>query len=180
MEIIPGRIDHIPACLEIARSVALQDGSSAQHGFLLSGGTDESYRELFDDAIVRLAVLDGEVAGFLSVTDKSSSHFQELITALATVQWQSPLNLGRPDLFYIDKIAVHPKYHRRGVAKALYAQVFGEFSDAHFFTALVEKPLRNEASEHFHLKLDFKRIGTFAAADCFGFDQYQSGIYSRD
>ena len=116
MKIVVGELQHIPGCLEIAGKIALRDETSELQGFLLSGGSEEAYADFFRTALVRVALLDEVVAGFLIVLRPESKRFFELIIELSAVEWQSKLELTQPNLLYIEKIAVRPELHGRGIA----------------------------------------------------------------
>jgi phosphinothricin acetyltransferase len=58
-------------------------------------------------------------------------------------------------------VYVEPSFHRRGVGRALYAELLGRLRRAGFHTAVGGVTLPNEGSVRLHESMGFKYVGTF-------------------
>jgi L-amino acid N-acyltransferase YncA len=58
-------------------------------------------------------------------------------------------------------VYVDPRFHRRGVGRALYAELFVRLREAGFHTAVGGITLPNEGSVRLHEAMGFRRVGTF-------------------
>jgi predicted GNAT superfamily acetyltransferase len=67
------------------------------------------------------------------------------------------------DFVYLDRVAIGPAFHRRGLGRALYAEVERLAAEhrpsAHHFTLEVNLRPRNDQSLAFHAELGFVEVG---------------------
>ncbi len=100
----------------------------------------------------RVAVIGGDVAGFL-------------ICLPPEAPYDSPnfgwLKVRYEDFLYIDRVAVSSRYHRRGVARALYRDAASSGGDRYrLLAAEVNTRPRNEGSLRFHASMGFEPVGS--------------------
>ena len=113
---------------------------------------------LADAPYVTVAVLDGEVAGYMIGYMASDAYDGEEFA------W---FRARLPRFLYIDQIAVAPAARRAGVGAHLYAHAVS-FAGAHMAASLVcevnlEPP--NPASLRFHARLGFREVGVLTVSD---------------
>jgi hypothetical protein len=100
----------------------------------------------------RLAECSSRIAGFLLClapeADYDSPNFR----------W---LNERYDGFLYIDRVAVDPSFHRRGIAKALYLDAATTVGDRFRMIACeINIRPKNDASLEFHDRLGFRPVGT--------------------
>jgi predicted GNAT superfamily acetyltransferase len=104
-----------------------------------------------------VAVVDGEVAGFLMALRPGQS-YQSL-----NYRWFSE---HYENFVYIDRIAVAPAYKGRGIGRALYADVESlTATTAPILTCEVNLVPPNAESMAFHTKLGFAEVGQQVTED---------------
>ncbi len=101
----------------------------------------------------RLAECSSRIAGFL-------------LCLAAGADYDSPnfrwLSERYEDFLYIDRVAVAPGFHRRGIARALYGDAAAACSERFRLIACeVNLRPRNDASLAFHERLGFLPVGTW-------------------
>jgi predicted GNAT superfamily acetyltransferase len=104
--------------------------------------------------IALVAEIDDEIAGFCLVLAPGADYDS------MNYRWFSE----RYDSFvYLDRVAIAPRFQRRGVGRSLYAEVERRSRDrdpaAEHFTLEVNLRPRNERSLAFHAELGFIEIG---------------------
>jgi predicted GNAT superfamily acetyltransferase len=105
---------------------------------------------LVDESSMALVVtVDDTVAGFCLVLDPGADY------ASVNYRWFSQ---RYDDFVYLDRVAIAPEYHRRGLGRALYDEVERR-ADAAWFTLEVNLRPRNDASLKFHDRLGFVEVG---------------------
>ena len=163
-----------------ALKARLQLGASGNEsdGFLLASD-ESSIRRLLQHALVLLAVASDEVVGYISGYPRSSSLFRDLLDTPGVFSWEKEDPLSRTDLFYVDALGVVPEWRSSGTALALFRTLRDHSDSNSFLTAVVEKPVTNHRSARVISGFGFRRIGQFNAAECFGWKDYQSGLYLR-
>ena len=100
----------------------------------------------------RLAECRSRIAGFLLClapeADYDSPNFR----------W---LNERYEGFLYIDRVAVDQRFHRKGIAKALYLDAAATVGDRfHMIACEVNLRPRNDASLEFHDRFGFRPVGT--------------------
>lgn len=102
--------------------------------------------------LFRVAILEGQVGGFLVCLDPSAPY------GSPNLRW---LNRHRAGFLYIDRVAVAPACRRQGVATALYRDA-ASWAGSRYGTLACEVNVRplNRASIRFHRRLGFECIGT--------------------
>lgn len=103
-------------------------------------------------AALRVAEIEGEIAGFLLALRPGLDY------ASLNYAWFSA---RYPDFYYIDRVAVAASWRRRGVARALYADIAAraEAVAAPLIACEVNLRPRNEVSLAFHDQQGFIEVG---------------------
>lgn len=103
-------------------------------------------------AALRVAEIDGEIAGFLLAL-RPGLAYSSLNYAWFSARYA--------DFYYIDRVAVAAAWRRRGVARALYADVaaHAEAVAASLIACEVNLRPRNEVSLAFHDQRGFVEVG---------------------
>ena len=86
---------------------------------------------------------------------------------------------GEGEHLYTANIATHADYKRMGYGTRLYEQVLEQNPDKTFMAYGVKAPVHNLATEKFHLKAGFKKVGTFQRDEFDGYKNYQSTLFRR-
>ncbi len=102
-------------------------------------------------AFVRVASIDGRLAGFLIGLRPGTNY------ASVNYQWFCD---NYDDFAYVDRVAVSKWARRRGVAESLYAAFMSSQPDAPVMTCEVNIRPPNEASMLYHKRLGFRQIGS--------------------
>lgn len=103
-------------------------------------------------AYFRVAAAAGRLAGFLICLPPEADY------ASPNFRW---LSARYADFLYIDRIAVAPEFHRRGVAGALYRDAAASASSRYRRLACeVNTRPRNDASLAFHERFGFRAVGS--------------------
>ena len=105
----------------------------------------------------RVAEQQGELAGFLLALGEGEDY------ASPNYRWFAA-RYAR--FLYVDRVVVAPRHRGRGVASALYGDLFalGARSGRQLVTCEYDREPLNEASARFHARLGFREIGTLAHA----------------
>ncbi|HYH68098.1 MAG TPA: GNAT family N-acetyltransferase [Urbifossiella sp.] len=177
MVVVEGGPTHAKACVALAESVAYRDGCDPSQGFLVGPLTPERFAYYLRHGVVRIARDGAGVVGFLIAYKSGSEPFAELSGYNDLTEWAGWHPNLSPDLLYIHQTAVARHARCRGVARTLYSALRTEFPGHDLYAATAEKPVRNEASLAMRARLGFVRVGTFRAAEAYGFKDFESGIY---
>ncbi|ADU32081.1 GNAT family N-acetyltransferase [Evansella cellulosilytica] len=131
----------------------------------MKNGVNEYYVVEFEDK--------GTVVGYIEIAPQIERNILDEVSWKKDVQ-VNPLKTKRYQ--YIEQVATHRDYLGSGVGTFLYRSLL---SSATKPTAafVATKPIKNEASIHFHEKLGFKRIGTYTADTFLHFKNYESILY---
>jgi predicted GNAT superfamily acetyltransferase len=166
-------------CLAIARDVTLAADRSVEQGFLL-GITDETeYLRFLHAHALWVCQQQEAIVGFVIAYPSTSVLYAGMAQRFAQITWEERPLEATERLVYIDKVATRPSQRRQGIARALYEHLFTEFADYGFWAGIAEQPFTNPGSVTFHVRLGFRRIGTFRADAFAGLKGYTSGIYLR-
>ena len=117
--------------------------------------TIEKLGHIADESVITVvAELDGEIAGFCLVLAKGADYDS------VNFIW---FGERYDDFVYLDRVAVDPKFKRRGVGRAMYAEVERLLAErcptATEFTLEVNIEPRNDESLAFHHSLGFIEVG---------------------
>jgi predicted GNAT superfamily acetyltransferase len=117
--------------------------------------TIEGLAHIADQSTVALvAELDDEIAGFCLVLPPGADY------GSSNYRWFSE---RYDDFVYLDRVAVAPRFRRRGVGRGLYAEVERRVRVRHpdhrHFTLEVNLRPRNDRSLAFHAELGFDEVG---------------------
>lgn len=110
-----------------------------------------------------IAEEDKQVAGSITVYDGAKlQQLRQPVFSLLAEKYQrevSPENETEPGEFYIDTIAVHPKYQRKGLGTMLLKFVIGQFvyQEGKKLGLLVDT--RNTKAKNLYRQLGFVRVG---------------------
>jgi uncharacterized protein len=117
--------------------------------------TYERLGEIVDESVVALvAEVDGDIAGFCLVLEPDADYDS------VNFIW---FGERYDDFVYLDRVAVDPVFKRRGVGRAMYAEVERLIAErcptATQFTLEVNIEPRNDESLAFHHDLGFVEVG---------------------
>lgn len=126
-----------------------------------------------------VAVAEGRVIGAVAHYSLSDPRVKAELDLLPQCRWVDGWTMSKLNARYVRPIAVDQKSGRSGVGSALYQELFRRFPGSGVLAAVVEAPISNKASEHFHLKHGFMRVAEYAASEAFGLRGYRSGLYYR-
>jgi predicted GNAT superfamily acetyltransferase len=117
--------------------------------------TPEALAHIADQSLIALvAEVDGAIAGFCQVLAPGADYRS------MNYRWFSE---RYDDFVYLDRIAIAPEFHRRGLGRAMYAEVERLAAErrpgAGHFTLEVNLRPRNEVSLAFHAELGFVEVG---------------------
>jgi predicted GNAT superfamily acetyltransferase len=166
-------------CLAIARDVSLAADRSLEQGFLLGMPDETEYLRFLHADALWVCQQQEAIVGFVIAYPSTSILYQGMAQRFAQITWEDRPLVAAERLVYIDKVATRPNQRRQGIARALYEHLFREFADAGFWAGIAEQPWANFGSVTFHVRLGFRRIGTFRADAFAGLQGYTSGIYFR-
>lgn len=116
--------------------------------------TRDALVRLVDQSVIAIvAAIDGEVGGFCLVVPPGEDY------ASTNYRWFSA---RYDDFVYLDRVAISPKYQRRGVGRALYGEVERLAVEARptatdFLLEVNVRP-RNDTSLAFHQELGFAEV----------------------
>jgi ribosomal protein S18 acetylase RimI-like enzyme len=179
MNIRPAEPRELALCVALNNRCILGESADTITGFLLSPLSIEELAAFSNDGVLRVAVLEGDVVGFILAFKRESKFFTNLLSLMANVEWVDPSIPSISKLMYVYKKAVEPSFRRRGIASCMYKALISEFSEFGLLGATVEKPVSNEPSRLFRERHQYRRVGTFHAAEFEGIQGYQSGIYFK-
>jgi predicted GNAT superfamily acetyltransferase len=166
-------------CLAIARDVSLATDRSLEQGFLLGMPDETEYLGFLRANALWVCQQQETIVGFVIAYPSSSVLSQGMAQRFAQITWEARPLVATERMVYIDKVATRPSQRRQGIARALYEHLFSAFADYGFWAGIAEQPLANPGSVTFHVRLGFRRIGTFRTDAFAGLTGYTSGIYFR-
>jgi hypothetical protein len=119
--------------------------------------TPDALAHIASESVIALVAADddtGEIAGFCLVLEPGAAYDS------GNYQWFGD---RYDDFVYLDRIAISPTYQRRGIGRALYAEVERLAAErrpsADRFTLEVNLRPRNDRSLAFHAELGFVEVG---------------------
>ena len=179
MEIIKPNKQQVDDCYKIVQSLSSERSSSGEKGFMHAHQPREDWLRYEQEGVFYAASDNGQIVGFVIAMPLGGPDTEHLEGARGSVSWTQNGVLAIPNLYFIEKIAVDESRMGKGIGRKLYDYLFSKHPELTFFTALVEKPLPNKASEAFHTRMGFNRVATFVD-DSFGdLEKYQSGVFLR-
>jgi predicted GNAT superfamily acetyltransferase len=136
---------------DLARLYVINEG--AYPG--VASETIEKLGQIADESVITVvAELDGEIAGFCLVLAPDADYDS------VNFIW---FGERYDDFVYLDRVAVDPAFKRRGVGRAMYAEVERLIAErcptATEFTLEVNIEPRNDESLAFHRQLGFVEVG---------------------
>ncbi len=144
--------------LEILNSVLLSNVPSKDNGFLSSNPGRDFYKNLIEKTNFFYVAQDkNDVIGFLIAYPNDLLNQENDIQKFLS-------NNYKEKFVYIFQIAVSPGYQSQGVGQELYKKLFEETKNIKKMIVTSAVPY-NQASEKFHLKLGFKKIGKILRND---------------
>lgn len=159
MQIRKARVSDALQIIRIVETNHIKNLETLEEGFLtIPDATREHYEKLL--AILQfcyVAEIGGKVAGFLLACKAASLKKNEFIDYCQKT-------FGNLDFVYSFQTAVSPDHKRKGIAKALYQELFKDAKGLIIRASTSKKPY-NRASEGLHLGLGFRKTGTFAWPD---------------
>ena len=152
-------LDDLEKILEILDSVLLHNLPSSDNGFLSTNPGAHFYEALIKKTNFFYTAYDkNNLVGFLI------AYPNNLLRPVDDIQKFLINNYKEEDFIYVLQIAVSPKYHMKGVGTALYKKLFEDTKNSKTMVVTSAVPY-NKASEQFHLKLGFKKIGKIMRTD---------------
>lgn len=179
IDIVEPSSAQVDECYAIVQSQPSDRKGASTHGFMHGHQSRSDWDRYLKEKLFFVAVCQEEVRGFVIAVSLGGPDTDHLEGARGSVSWEQEGVLEIPNLYFVEKIAVLPAAHGQGIGRAVYEHLFSVHPESTFFTALVEKPLHNQASEAFHSKMGFTRVGTFRDSAFGTLEEYQSGIFLR-
>jgi ribosomal protein S18 acetylase RimI-like enzyme len=143
MQIMPGTLSSLEACLAIATAVALRPDSHGARGCLLGHPDEAAYAHCIREHVVGVCQEGEPMVGFVIAYPHTHVLYHEFAQRRARITWDDPAASPTEPLVYIDKVATHPRYQGRGIARLLYQHLFVEFSRWSFVAGIAEHPIAN-------------------------------------
>jgi L-amino acid N-acyltransferase YncA len=179
MQIMRCPLASLHECLAIARDGTLASDRRVEQGFLLGPPDEAEYFRFLQARALWVCQQQETIVGFVIAYPSSSVLYAGMAQRFAQIRWEErPLRVTER-LVCIDKVATRPLQRRQGIAQTLYNHLFKEFADYGFWAGIAEQPLANPGSVALHVRLGFRKIGTFRADVFAGLRGYTSGIYFR-
>jgi L-amino acid N-acyltransferase YncA len=145
--------------LEILDSVLLSKMTSRKNGFLTFNPGKEFYQDLINKTKFFYVAQDKKkIVGFLIAVPSG------LLNPIDEIQKFFIDNYKKEKFVYIFQIAVSPEQQTKGVGRGLYKKLFADTKSIKKMVVTSAVP-HNQASEKFHLKLGFKKIGKLVRSD---------------
>jgi len=166
--------------IEIAQGCLLGTSEEFSSGLLTKVPSIEELRRFDRAGSLQISHRDSRIVGYVTAFQALSNDPEMAATRakFENINWHSELPpLER--LVYCDQVAIHSNFRRRQVASGLLRSVFEAYQGSSFLVAILEGPVRNEASISLCLKHGFRRIGERIVPEYRGLKQFQSGWYLR-
>ncbi|MET3697926.1 L-amino acid N-acyltransferase YncA [Bacillus oleivorans] len=151
------------------------NGRVIEGGFLLKKLVPNDVRQAIDyqeDLYFVAKDSNGKVIGYIELKSQFPAEVMD------GLEWESPFDLQQ-EQFYIEQVAVHQEYQRKGVGSFLYDQTFRTFPEKNFSAFVVSQPIRNESSIRFHQKMGFEQKATFHSNQYAGMSPYESILFMK-
>ena len=144
---------------QIVNSVLLDNFSTKENGFLTANLEQQYYADLIAKSdYCYIAYEEDKAVGFLLAFPSSHLSQDDDIERYFIQKYPGE------NFIYIFQIAVMPEYQKKGVARALYQKLFDDTNGIRKMVATSVVPY-NSASEKFHLKMEFSKVGTLTRDD---------------
>lgn len=145
-------IEDVPRIVDLIKKIHVKNLDSLEGGFLTAPDvTIGHYRQLVGQGKFCYVVdVGGMIAGLIMASPFGRDWKNNY-------DYYSNLFSGK-DFIFIERVGILPEFRHQGLAKKLYERVFCD-SKGKLFVACVSKNPRNAASEEFHIKMGFKKIG---------------------
>ncbi|MFA6547510.1 MAG: GNAT family N-acetyltransferase [Candidatus Magasanikbacteria bacterium] len=145
--------------LDVLNSVLLQNLPSKNNGFLTYNPGKRFYKKLIEIAdFVYVVCYKKDIIGFLVAYPSSMLNPKDEIQKFLINHYK------KEEFIYIFQLAVTPKYHRNGIGKKLYKQLFMDAKKIKKIVVTSAVPY-NRASEKFNLILGFTKKGKILRSD---------------
>jgi hypothetical protein len=151
---------------------------SEENGFLVGHSFEENSKILAQGTIL-LAIDNGSVVGGVSGYKKDTPLHEAMIASTGEIQWDNEDLFASENLVYVSGIIVLPEARKSGTTEKLLNAFYNYYPNSIFWLAIVEAPVCNHRSAFAMKRHGFKRIGQFNSQECFGFKNYQSGLYVK-
>ena len=120
-----------------------------------------------------------EVIGFIELSDSATNDVLDKVDWKSADKKEHFLSPER-NLKYIERVAIHKDYKKKGIGTAIYKNLFSQLHDYSFYSFVMTAPYNNLGSKKFHDKMKFKIVGTFNSSEYAGFKNYRSELYYID
>ena len=177
-----GSKDLAQDCYDLAKCSSIKQGTGDQKtGFVLGVETLNDYKNLLSNEYsLILTDKNNTIRAFLIGSKKGSRLFEQRFTQETIEELNCNESFQQNNLFYIDKVLVHPDAKRKGYAGKLYHKLFRDLSGYTFCAYIVHSPLKNDASIQFHLKNGFVQKGSLKIKEFDGIKNIESFIYFKE
>jgi hypothetical protein len=179
IEIRPAKQSELSKCADLNNRSILGDDATPCSGFLLTKLSEEQMASYNTDGILRVALIQNQLVGFILAFKRGSKFFSGLLPLMDNVEWNDPSILSIKELLYVYKKVVEPSFRRQGIASTMYQAIQNEFYDFGLLGATIEKPVLYKPSKQFRERRQYRKVGTFRADEFEGIKNYQCGIYFK-
>lgn len=167
-KIVKAELHHLEEICEISKKLLHEQKN--ENGFLVQELKFEDIKDYLSEFYVSLT--ENKVSGYIWI----NKEYPKL--RLSNTTFTENIDLER--VIYIKQVAVNPDFARRGIATNIYNYIFEQFTNQEIVACVATKPLINQPSINYHLKLGFKEIGTLVIPDYLGFETYEANVYYRN
>lgn len=155
---IPDLVD-LKQCYELEKQycLKLEDEVDVSNGFFLPGTKFECYEEMFNTGFFRVIKECDIVAAYVIVIPPGHHYIKKLLADNTISFFEDIYDYKKT--YWIQKVAVHPHFKKKGYASKLYSKIDDEFGEYYGLTATAISPYRNIASENLHKGFGMERCG---------------------
>lgn len=170
----------IPEIVNIHNSNVRTNLKSLDRGFLITEVDAQSVRDNMSRGTQYwiAAPSSGKILGFVAISRPKIS-----TDMLKKIDWDEEScqqKLRDPRHIFIQVLATRREWSGRGIAQFIYRSLYQTFPDSFFSLFVVINPIVNERSMNFHLKQDFKQIGTIRESEFLDLKNYEDALMFKD
>lgn len=180
-----GSVRDVPAIVKLQAEHQLKDWSNLEgrNGFLISGYSATEVEELVQsDGFVLIATSqEHRPVGYLIATSGQSYQRRHPTTAVVWESREGSREIVRTfdsgAFTYLDQVAVAREFSGQGVGTSLLRAALAKNVRSLLFSAVIDKPWRNERSHRVFEKAGFVAVGRLVTPNYRGFASLESTLF---